>query len=478
MQEKEEHRPPMVKIVLIILSVILLMSVIIGIVYPSIVTARKEAQQKAEEQAFIVDRQAFWAEFATRWNVYMGQEDAPTKGTEYPFQMAEGYQDAVAFGSGEVWIDLDANYYAPNILGDVTYRSSSGYSETDIDALLTIFAGEDHAVTLMKEFREYLEDNVEEGINFIRIILSNTTDGVFAPSLEFDYQYYEFLLPDDGLFGLRSNVTLKEFADDYNAYVCEQYSAEDLFIPLVGFEMDQFQYEGVDDCGYKTYLYNFSHSTPHSVSLRLSGDYIVSAIFAYDPVADAKADEKARINTLSDMLHVLASAMGTSYDTVADLIDSLDENNGQVFQRGLVLEAGIDDTEIAIYRISTVTESVWEKAKNGTLATSPTPSGEPISDPTELAFSYLENWSWEANNGDDTSATLLEILAYYFPDSSYTISESEELGTVTIEASDPGLAIVFSSDGGAPIIPSYSAVSQEEFSALCEDYMEVLRANH
>ncbi len=435
------------------------------------------------------ERQALWAEYATRWNSYASQgSTAPTKGTEYPFQMAEGYQDAVAFGSGEVSIDLEANYFFPDTLGTVTYKSSAGYSETDVFALCYIFAGEEQANKLLQHFQAYIPTYVPEGINSIQIVLSNA-NGVFAPSLEFDYQYSEAVAADNGPFGLRSRVTLDKFIDSYNSYIHDENANDDIQVngeitsavevmdELMGYQASYFKYSYTDEYGYDVYGYSRSQFTsmPYTATLSFSNDYIVGVGFIVDATTFTRSTAEQQASLLATLKHVFSSATGLSFDTISEQVSkAVTDKMDSLYRNGLGLRCGGSaDGHYLVFQMITITEDRWDEFKAGTLSASGGSASSSNSDP--LALSYLDGWSWEANNGDGTSATLLEILDYELLGPSFTATENKADGTVIVEDETSGLAIVFSADGGEPTIPPRSSVSEEEFVALCEDYMNVLR---
>lgn len=471
-----ERFAPKNPVLSIILSVALVAVPAVTIVaVPNIIDhfeeVKQEREQKAAEQAFMDERQALWAEYATRWNSYTDQgATAPTKGTEYPFQMAEGYQDAVAFGSGEVSIDMEANYYFPDALGTVTYTSSAGYAETDVFALSYIFAGEEQANKLTRRFQDYISNHAPEGISYIQVVLSNTTDGVFSPSLEFYYQYYEFLMPDSEAFGLRSQNTLEDFVDNFNAGIVENGGT----VSLEGLSANSFKYTGVDQWGYETYCCRDSVlSVSRTFTLGFSGPYIVSSSFAYDGNALDHAVFNLQVSFLTYLKLVPMSAFDISSENYYTLMGEASKNNQLGFDRGLILSGEYDAQGHPLFRVIASTESAYNNFKAGTLTANDGSASSPNSDP--LALSYLEGWSWEANNGDGTSATLWEILDYELLGPSFTATENKTEGTVIVEDETSGLAIVFSANGGEPTIPPRSSVSEEEFVALCEDYMNILR---
>lgn len=357
------------------------------VIADSISKAQRKAAREAAEQASIEERQAVWAEYATRWNSYADQgETAPTKGTQYPFQMAEGWQNAVAFGSGQVSIDLES-HSSPDF-GTVTYESSSGYSETDIYALSYIFAGEEHADELTQEFRTEIPLYIPEAINSVQIILSGNESETFAPSLEFDYRYSTAVTADSGPFGLRSRITLDDFIDNYNNYVHEDNADDDTgtMDALMGYQKSSFEYKGINEFGYDGYMYIRSHytSVPYVIGLNLSNGYIVEANFRFDMQTYARSNANQQSSTRRTYQRVLSAASGLPSNTVSDMLSEGTSNNKNVYRDGFGLICGttyVGNSPYLTLALVSATETAWEKMQNGTLFASDGSSNQTVSSP-------------------------------------------------------------------------------------------------
>lgn len=329
------------------------------VIVNSISNAVKEAKQKAAEEAFMAGRQAIWAEYATRWNSYADQgETAPTKGTQYPFQPVEGYQDAVAFGSGQVSVDLDAYYYAPNVLGTVTYTSDSDYLETDVYDLCYIFAGEEHADELTQSFREYTSTHIPEAISSIQINLSNTTDGTFNPSLEFGYSYADCLRVDDSPYGVSFNTTLTQFIDRWNSYIESNDNGD------FGAMSVSAMYGWNENRVVHTTMSGLDH---YSLAMGMTNNCILNVFVHGDYVVETNLTVSKSTYALEPkfVANYLNNAMCAT--GISDMsVDELD--NGLSWQQGILFYGKeTSNGNGVIQGCLSITQSAYKKLSNGTL---------------------------------------------------------------------------------------------------------------
>lgn len=345
------------------------------VIVNSISNAVEEAKQKAAEEAFMAGRQAIWAEYATRWNSYADQgETSPTKGTQYPFQPVEGYQDAVAFGSGQVSVDLDAYYYTPNILGTVTYTSDSDYLETDVYALCYIFAGEEHADELTQSFREYTSTHIPEAISSVQINLSNTTDGTFNPSLEFGYSYADCLRLDDSPYGVSFKTTLPQFIDRWNSYIEPDDNSdfgEMAAFAMYGWDNGRVVHTKNDPMnGFDHYMLVMGTTGDGALNVFVHGDYVVEASLAV-----SKYTYTLESKFVANYLNNAMCATGISDMSVGEL-----DNNGFSWQQGILFYGKETPNGNGVSQgCISITKSAYEKLLNGTLEDSVSASSSDVS---------------------------------------------------------------------------------------------------
>lgn len=454
---------PQKRVLVVVLSILLVVGGTVGVptithvirdIAQSREDARREQERKVLEEAQQQEEERRQAkidtvreELAQRWNAYAKQDQSgPTHGLQIT---AAETTDRIDFGEG--WI-------TPPYIDTEESRISVGYydneliSENNLSALVSIFARTEDSQQAIDELRAYCRDKEAGGkppFGADHVEISINTSGVWTVSeLTLSNPYDDYLEEVEQAKNKSNNVS------DSVVIACAQTEVGRILKSSATVQWGTAIVLDKDDFG--RYLVYVPLEAQNSY-----GGY--KKYYFMVIVSDVEEDGHYKSYSYSSRLEIPNFLNASIPSTVTNY------QNGEVAKIVEDFQANNDWNAPPPYTYDGPTVAPGSSSTQTASASEPDNS---------LALTYLDGWSWEANNGDGTSATLLEILAYYFPDSGYTVSESEELGTVTIEASDPGLAIVFSSDGSAPIIPSYSAVSQEEFSALCEDYMDVLRANH
>ena len=427
------HALPLWRRVVPIVTIVACLAVMLAIpVSNAIEDARRkarieawEAEKAAESAAAEELEQKQRQELVDLWNAYAAHDpNGPTKGKQLTMDMAE---DRVVFGSGWVEFGVYDGYIS------LYYHAEQLISEADISALGAIFSNEAGMQKLTREFQSYnasIRDREERPHGADHVDFKADFDTKDIIELEFSDPYARYLNSSSTETYYSNQVS----EEDYLAFA-RQIISQSLISPSSAIYSDEVV-EETDKYGRRL------------VTLSVDAQNVFGAIVQnHYAVIIQYADTEGHFTWRTDF-----GAQQYSTSTKASVIDIMKNLNGW----GLPFEP---------YEYNGP-DTAQEPSQSPATSSS-------NSDP--LALSYLDGWSWEANNGDGTSATLREILDYELLGPSFTATENKADGTVIVEDETSGLAIVFSADGGEPTIPPRSAVSEEEFVALCEDYMNVLR---
>lgn len=305
-----------------------------------------------------------WDAISQRWNQSATQDpNGVTHGRQFTAkELTEA--STIDFSYGTLHLNIASWTKELRSFSYDSDKTFPEHSDEIISQLSDIFLGPGYAEESLSEFNADFARAEAGGYLVSEIVGANfayLASDDYEKAVTIIYPYDLALKADDGTFGLRFDLTISDFIQNYNN-ATREFNSGDLDIQLSSIPNDGFKISGKAD-GYTAYSYDFPYgAVSGSIVLLTNRDYIVQARFAINAAQFNSAGNGKANDILMKATRMFMAITGDNEKTASQRLTDLATDTPYNYDRGFGYLCHQSSDGIAnIFSVGAMTEDVYEQ---------------------------------------------------------------------------------------------------------------------